>query len=787
MNNLIEQAKKAVQERLAVIHAGQGDAISNMIFNGLVTHPGSNTLDYWNGALQGFGGEPILDTTKEKTAATSAAQEPAAAVTGAREGRTTDGFIWKQDFDTEGKTIKIMDYEGSNKDITIPAEIDGRPVTVIEAESFKGKDITSVIIPASINAINYRAFEETKITSVIIPGNVKVIESDSFRNTGLTSLTLGNGIEKIEREAFADNNLTSLTIPDSIIEIDKETFINNQITELNLGKGLKKINRKAFENNKLTNVTIPGNVTEIGEKAFINNQITELNLEEGIQIIEYEAFSKNKLTKVTIPESMVTLGSEVFINNPLEVAVLLNGNTKFSGKTFGKATVEKLAAFAADRRKYPIAEDFRWDKTKDGKGIRLWTYRGIQSDDKDRKMDEVHLPSQIEGLPVIELFSVFDKTVEKINTLVIPDSVISITGTVCAKECGLEKLVLGKGLKHIGNGAFGSCKLTELVLPDGLESIGSSAFSSNELTEVKIPDSVTHIGEGAFQQNKIKSVTIPKGLTYVPSGIFVHNHLTSVTLHDGIFAIEESAFGSNRLTKITLPKHLKYIGYKAFQTNRLKSLTIPDSVTAIGDNAFEFNSLTEINFGKGLVRIEGYTFEDNKKLAEAVIPYNIVYIESRAFDDSANLIRPDGTKFKGIANVESRKITTFPPRTDYIRKIDDTLNTGIAPKADELRTETSNMDPKKENVIAKYKEKFYVVKEITPAGNWLWELEAESAEDIVTIIAWGNKANADKAEEVYKSRLELIYRRWGNTTAYFRSTIKTSGSLSAFSDARPGG
>jgi hypothetical protein len=89
----------------------------------------------------------------------------------------------------------------------------------------------------------------------------------------------------------------------------------------------------------------------------------------------------------------------------------------------------------------------------------------------------------------------------------------------------------------------------------------------------------------------------------------------------------------------------------------------------------------------------------------------------------------------------------------------------------------------KEAVMKEYadsKSTPHTVKEITPAGNWLWELEVENDEHIAVIIGWASNADARKAEGVYASMPELKYERRRNCTGYVRSS-----GIGAYGDLSP--
>ena len=98
------------------------------------------------------------------------------------EGKTYG--IYTYEVGTDNK-VTITDCKESAKGaITIPSEIDGKPVT----------------------SIGYKAFQDcTGLTSITIPNSVTSIGGRAFLDcTGLTSITLGNSVTSIEEGAFCN-------------------------------------------------------------------------------------------------------------------------------------------------------------------------------------------------------------------------------------------------------------------------------------------------------------------------------------------------------------------------------------------------------------------------------------------------------------------------------------------------------------------------------------------------------------------------------------------------------
>jgi hypothetical protein len=187
----------------------------------------------------------------------------------------------------------IIRYVGDAKDVQIPAELEGVPIT----------QITGYQIVVPFSDINYAgAFQSTGITSVIIPGSVTTIGKSAFSYNKLTSVIIQDGVTSIEAEAFRANDLSAITIPDSVTSIGDDAFNANRITDVIFPDGIKTIGAMAFANNQLTNITIPGSVTSIGRSAFIYNRLTTVIIPDSVTSVGDGAFSNNnQLTSIFIP------------------------------------------------------------------------------------------------------------------------------------------------------------------------------------------------------------------------------------------------------------------------------------------------------------------------------------------------------------------------------------------------------------------------------------------------------------------------------------------------------
>uniref|UniRef100_UPI0025F393B2 leucine-rich repeat domain-containing protein n=1 Tax=uncultured Ruminococcus sp. TaxID=165186 RepID=UPI0025F393B2 len=82
-------------------------------------------------------------------------------------------------------TVEITRYYGSDTEVKVPAEIDGKAVSSINYTAFNHRSsLTSITIPDSVTSINNAAFSGcTSLTSITIPDSVTSIGYDAFKDT----------------------------------------------------------------------------------------------------------------------------------------------------------------------------------------------------------------------------------------------------------------------------------------------------------------------------------------------------------------------------------------------------------------------------------------------------------------------------------------------------------------------------------------------------------------------------------------------------------------------------
>jgi hypothetical protein len=265
--------------------------------------------------------------------------------------KTTDGFSFLICDDGDAKIAALYGYSGKEKNVQIPAEVDGVPVTrilynafytditgviipdsvtVIDNHAFSGNDLEELTLPSNLVTIGDNAFSNNKLTRVVIPRGVETIGTNAFSGNRIASVELGRSLVTIGGEAFLDNDITELVIPNSVKTIGADAFANNELDYLDIGSSLTSINRGAFRNNKLESVVIPRRVKNIGADAFRSNPITTIAIggqvglgnrafDDGFNSYYDDSF---KLPGVYYKGNMRDRWSGAFISRP---RILMNG------------------------------------------------------------------------------------------------------------------------------------------------------------------------------------------------------------------------------------------------------------------------------------------------------------------------------------------------------------------------------------------------------------------------------------------------------------------------------
>lgn len=343
--------------------------------------------------------------------------------------------------------------------------------------AFASSGLESIVIPNSINNLEYEMFKSCKnLESVQLPNHLKKIESESFcfceslRNielpedlkiigesafakcSNLKNITLKNGLKIIDTNAFNGcKKLKNINLPDSIIDLGAYAFAESGIKSVKIPENIKSLKDNLFDGcENLEEVKLPNNLYLIENYVFNNcKNLRTINLPENLKEINDFAFNFcSSLTNLNLPNSVVKIGNNAFANCTNIENINLSKNLKTIGNYAFQFT------------------------------------------------------------PISKIY--------------FPDSVESIGNYVLDGCSKLEKVKLPQNLSSINSGLFQRCSsLSKIDIPKTVKKIGSYAFALSNFNEIAIPENVKTLGCGVFYSNqKLKKITLPNGLKIIKDQAF---------------------------------------------------------------------------------------------------------------------------------------------------------------------------------------------------------------------------------------------------------------------------
>ena len=408
-----------------------------------------------------------------------------------------------------GDTAMLLVYNGSDTEVTVPATIDGIPVSDL---------------------------------GLGMGGNVFGAVADT-----MTSVTIEDGITHINAGAF--NTCTALkqvTIPDSMVLIGWNAFSGcTSLTEIELNEGLLQIQDYAFLNTGLTSIYIPATVTTIYDYALgCTGEPGDLKFDESFAIFGYTGtkaeeyardwhFTFYRLEDMT--DTSGRCGNNTFWQFEESTGTLyITCNNEMEGQGHTDAyynSVQPWIAYADSIRRVVV-----------GEGV---SHLGDHS-------FSYHYPNLTE--------------------VVLPESMTSLGNGAFQGCTNLSKCDFPLGLCYFGGSTFRGTALKEVVFSADMEhapNIGGRCFADcPELTYVKFPTAFDHTGDGVFANCPKLSRVDMSGMTY--SGEVGHemfrncDSLTNIDFHT-LSEIKRGMYQDcDGLTDITISESVFYLHTDAF-------------------------------------------------------------------------------------------------------------------------------------------------------------------------------------------------------------------------------
>ena len=154
----------------------------------------------------------------------------------------------------EDGSIHLTAYNGSEADVSIPAEVDGKRVASLgmasdgTAFSWKTSPV-NVHVPDGVNILDNTFQSCTDLTSVRLPEDLPAISSGAFHScSALTTLDIPDSVTAVGDAAFYGcSSLNGITLPQNLTSIGREAFYGcSSLTHLDLPSGISSIGARAF-------------------------------------------------------------------------------------------------------------------------------------------------------------------------------------------------------------------------------------------------------------------------------------------------------------------------------------------------------------------------------------------------------------------------------------------------------------------------------------------------------------------------------------------------------------
>ena len=214
--------------------------------------------------------------------------------------------------------ITITRYTGKYRDVTIPAIIDGKPVTHIAAHFgfFSGGKFVSIKLPNSVIVLEQNSFSYCKaLVTVELSQNLSIIWDEAFRGcSSLSEIILPNSLTHISHLAFAEcTSLEHINIPKNVFsDASSSVFYKSGLKTVELSEQAT-LPYGIFAYTPLKEIIIPITVKKIESHAFSNClELEDIYLNDGLQTIGYQAFKSTKIKEIIIPRTVETVTEIAF-------------------------------------------------------------------------------------------------------------------------------------------------------------------------------------------------------------------------------------------------------------------------------------------------------------------------------------------------------------------------------------------------------------------------------------------------------------------------------------------
>ena len=283
---------------------------------------------------------------------------------------------------------------------------------------------------------------------------------------------------------------------------------------------------------------------------------------------------------------------------------------RFSAQLFEEKERQaaELAAMTSEQRVFEDEDGNAWDYV-------VIAERVVRIEGCSEQVEELCVPAQIEGLPVIAVAAEALAGKTAITEVHFPESVEQI-GAYVLRGCSQLRVadLACSADRYDPSWLKGCAKVEELRVPENAASLKPNIFDLPQLKRLYLGRGMEELEPGMFAKSKLDSIQISAentalrtdgaGIYSADGSCFVALAIPreSYAVEPGVTKIAKKAFaGIGALAQVEIPQGLELLDEFALARTAITSFTAPESLRCIGRQAF-FNcrELAEVTLNEGL-------------------------------------------------------------------------------------------------------------------------------------------------------------------------------------------
>ncbi len=467
-----------------------------------------------------------------------------------------------------------------------------------------------VVLPESLNYIDYTAFYKSQLESVYIGENARITaieyaypsdvsendETDSYRQSpflltsGLKTITVNNDSPYLAAEGnvlyskdgkklyYVGEGHSSFIVPDSVEEISADCFSESEYDSIIVGKNVRKIDWLTFR--YVTTIhhmsfADDSRLTDIEKYAFRDKIIGDFIMPKSLKNIEERAFQNAQFESLTFPE---------------------NSLLQFIGTyAFEKTNLKKFDLSNCHMLSY--ISEYAFDNCAELEEVNL--ENTMIQDLRSRTF--TNLPNLKKVIVSRYTCGLDDGTFKNCPSLEYVNCDNIIFFTTAAWETGLSVI-------HYENGeSGGTVDIGDVTYNEYCDYYSVKKYNGEDADTLYIPDEINGKPVSVFEYNwidkKIGKLRIPDGIEYLNSTITESRYIGSLAN----IPSKLKYIGEDTWLKLNdehqLNEGLIYIGYNGIDTSELSYLRIPDSLILMERHTVP-NNVKSIYIGKSIYSVD---------------------------------------------------------------------------------------------------------------------------------------------------------------------------------------